>query len=94
MTKTLSDYRTQIDALDKELVDLIAKRFAIIDQVAVFKHQHDIPAIIPERVDEVRNNAADYAVSKGLNRELISRFWQMMIDEACVREQHYFDQQD
>ena len=91
--KTLQDFRKEIDALDKELVDLIAKRFNIIDQVAHYKDKHDIPAVIPERVDEVRDNAASYAQTLGLNKDLIAQIWQMMIDEACRVEQDHFDQQ-
>tara|TARA_Y100001936_G_C16048387_1_gene656139 strand:- start:565 stop:849 length:285 start_codon:yes stop_codon:yes gene_type:complete len=89
--KTLQDFRKEIDALDKELVDLIAKRFEIIDQVAHYKDEHNIPAVIPERVDQVRDNAANYAQSLGLNGEMIAKIWQMMIDEACRVEQDHFD---
>lgn len=93
MAKELEDFRKEIDALDKELVKMLGKRQAIVSQVALYKHARGIPAILQDRIDEVRNNAAEEGKQYGLDPDYTARLWQMMIDEACRLEQEYFDQQ-
>ena len=82
----MSPYRKSIDELDKEIVDLLVERFKIIRKVAKIKETHNIPSVLQDRVDEVRNNAADRAESQGLNREFVYNLYTMMIDYACKLE--------
>lgn len=91
MDKDLTHYRKEIDALDKELVELIARRYEIVKNVAVYKHRNNIPAVIPERVNQVRENAKDYGKRYGLPPQYLHDLWTRIIDEACALEQEYFD---
>ena len=98
MTKTndeiaalLKPHRTAIDALDKKIIDLLRQRYDIIDQVSTIKQQYNIPAILPDRVTEVRENAAHYAATKNLDEAFIRSLWQNLIDHACETEQHFLD---
>jgi len=82
----LAPYRKEIDDLDKELVALLVKRYQIVRQVANLKGQYDIPSVLPDRVDEVRDNAARMAQEQGLNGEFVRNLYTMMIDYACNLE--------
>ena len=89
--KILSPYRQRIDDLDRDIIDLLAQRYAIIDEVSHIKHREQIAPILQDRVDEVRNNAAAYAHSKGLDSEFIATLWQRIIDHSCQQEQDFID---
>lgn len=90
--KELSDFRLEIDDLDDQLVALLARRMNIVRQVAVYKHEQGIPAILPERIEEVCKNVMEAGEMLGLDRQYVKDIWTRIIDEACAYEQKYFDQ--
>lgn len=55
----LKPYRERIDALDDRIVDLLIERIGIIREVAQVKKEHNIPAVIEERIAEVIDRAGD-----------------------------------
>lgn len=88
----LQPYRKKIDDLDKDIIDLLKKRYDIIDEVSVIKKQHNIAPALQDRIDEVRNNAGAYASSIGLDGDFIAKIWQQMIDHSCQQEQSFIDE--
>ena len=49
MLKTLEEYRTELDALDAELVALLEKRMGISRKIGAAKRAENIPIYQPER---------------------------------------------
>jgi isochorismate pyruvate lyase len=86
MEQTLAQLRLQIDALDGELVALLAKREAIVHQVLTIKKANNIPARITWRVDEVINNATRKAEEAGASPDLARTVWTAMVDWFCAFE--------
>lgn len=84
--EALKPYREKIDALDKDIIRLFRKRFDIIDEVGALKKREAIPAALQDRIDEVKDNAASYAESLGLNPDLFRTLWAALIAESCARE--------
>ena len=85
--KTLmAPYRQQIDDLDDAIMDLFAKRFAVIEQVAYFKGEHNIPVTIPERVNQVTERIVAKAQAKGLPPELFRKIYGGVIEASCQLE--------
>lgn len=82
----LKPYRAQIDAIDREMIALLRKRYDVIEAVGVLKAQHDIPAVLPDRVDEVRENAAKMAADLGLDAEFIRGIYTQIIQHSCGLE--------
>jgi isochorismate pyruvate lyase len=48
----LEELRRRIDAIDDRIVALLSERFAVVRDVAAYKAPRNIPAMIPERIDE------------------------------------------
>jgi isochorismate pyruvate lyase len=84
--ETMADLRAEIDALDRDLVALFARRVAFIDRAAQIKKAVGLPARISGRVDEVIDNAKSHARAHGLPEDLIERLWRKMIDWSIERE--------
>ena len=82
----LAPYRKRIDDLDDQIMELFSQRFDVVRDVADLKKEHNIPAVLKDRVDEVRERNATTGEAKGLDPEFIRRLYTLIIDEACELE--------
>lgn len=79
--------RAEIDALDRDLMTLMARRHALIDRAAQIKTGNGWPARIPDRVEEVVSNVRGHAVQHGLDPDLYDQLWRILIDAAIAQEE-------
>ena len=83
---SMPELRMQIDALDAELVRLLAVRLEHIDRAAQLKQAEGLPARIPARVEEVVSNVRARASERGLDPGLAEQIWRMLIEWSIRRE--------
>ncbi|MGD9865189.1 MAG: chorismate mutase [Pseudodonghicola sp.] len=83
----MRDLRQSPDALDRELIRLLADRAACIDRAAELKLAEGLPARIPERVEQVAGSARRNAAGAGLDPDLAETLWREMIEWAIAREE-------
>jgi isochorismate pyruvate lyase len=79
--------RAEIDALDHDLMALLARRHALIDRAAQIKTGNGWPARIPDRVEEVVSNIRQHAARHGLDPDLYDQIWRILIDAAIAQEE-------
>ena len=80
--RSMPEVRAAVDALDAELVALIARRFAYMRAAARIKPSRD--SVRDEaRKAEVIANAAALAEAHGLPAELVIRLWDQLV-EGCI----------
>jgi isochorismate pyruvate lyase len=79
--------RERIDALDKQLVSLLAERQRQIEAAAVVKRANGIPARVTERVDEVLRHVAICAEKENLDAGLAQTLWTTMIEWSIAYEE-------
>jgi chorismate mutase-like protein len=82
----LAGYRRRIDAIDDRILAILGERFAVIREVAAYKEPRGIPAVIPDRVVEVRERCAARATAHGLEPDFVRALYDLMIEEACRTE--------
>ena len=82
----LKEFREQIDALDAQLLELLAKRFQIVRNVGHMKVEKNMEVVQADRAQEVIDMAAERAVQKGVPEKFIRKMYEAMIDEAHVIE--------
>ena len=82
----LSSLRTDIDRIDDQIVDLLARRFAICREVAEYKHRHGIAVVLPERIEQVKTRCADRAEAQGIDRAFVLDLYTRIIDQTCETE--------
>lgn len=75
----LAECRAEIDALDAEIVALLGRRIAIVDRVITIKHENDLAALLPERVEEVVANVREHAQACGAPPDLAETLYRHMI---------------
>ncbi|ARV58881.1 hypothetical protein BZZ01_09775 [Nostocales cyanobacterium HT-58-2] len=83
---SLENFRKDLDEVDAQLINVLARRLNICDQVAQFKKIHHIPMMQPHRVEYVKQRCATLAASHGLDTDFIMRLYTLIIDEACRLE--------
>jgi isochorismate pyruvate lyase len=82
---SLADVREEIDKLDDQIVELIAKRNNYIKQAARFKETVE-QVKAPERIDDVIQRMRRKALELDLSPNLIADLYRMMIDEMVETE--------
>lgn len=82
----MKPFRQRIDAIDDQIIDLLVARTAIIREVGQFKFENDIPSVLPDRVIEVRERAAERALAKGLDPDLVRQLYAAIIGYSCELE--------
>lgn len=83
----LKPYRMKIDEIDDRIIDLLAQRLDTVRDVAVLKAACGIPAVLEDRVEEVRDRCAKRGASKGLDEALVRRLYTLIITHACDTEE-------
>ncbi len=87
--KELEALRQDIDAADKALVQLLARRFRIVDQVLAVKQAKGLPALIPERVEIVVAQVRKLAELEALSPDIAEKLWRLLIAETIAYEEKH-----
>lgn len=83
----LKPLRDQIDALDDQIIDLLAKRIDIVREIGIIKSRDNLSVIQEDRVVEVRERCAQRGALKGLNPGMVRKIYNIIFDEAHELEQ-------
>ena len=84
--KTMAELRVQIDAIDIELITLLANRSGYIDRAVDLKKIEGLPARTTDRVTEVLDKVSATATQNGLDPELARKLWSELIEWSIQRE--------
>jgi isochorismate pyruvate lyase len=91
---SMTELRAAIDALDADVVRLLAMRTRFIDRAAELKRRDGLPAYIPARVEEVVSRVRASAAVEGLDPDLAESLWRQMITWSIAREKRLMEQAD
>lgn len=83
----LAKLRAEIDRIDSELVKLLAARMRVVDRVIAVKQKAGLPALIPDRVEEVASRVRDEAKKLGAPPELAELVYRKMMDWVIAYEE-------
>ena len=75
----LTEIREQLDALDKQLIELLARRFQIGGQAARMKRRMGIPVHDPAREEHVLPQAKEWARVAGLPESAVAELFMRLI---------------
>lgn len=85
MTDSLDTLRTQIDALDAQLVELLAQRFAVTEQVGQYKKLHNLPSVDPAREALLFTKIRSLAATQHMNPDAAQAIFRCIVDETVRR---------
>lgn len=80
----LEQLRQQIDAIDRQLVDLLVQRRQVIQQVAEVKQRHDLPTFHPAREENLISARRAQATAAGLDPDYVEDLFRTMLRHSRV----------
>jgi 3-deoxy-D-arabino-heptulosonate 7-phosphate (DAHP) synthase len=85
-TENLSELRKQIDEIDDQLVEIIAKRMRIAREIGTFKKEHNMQVLQAARYSEILEGRINQAVKFGIDGDCMQKILEA-IHEESVRQQ-------
>lgn len=84
--ETIEDLRSQIDVYDNLLLDILESRMQVAETIGRYKKEHGITILQSSRWKEVKDNAVDKGVRKGLTPEFIQTFLEAIHQESITHQ--------
>lgn len=85
-TESLTELRRQIDQIDEQLLELLAKRMRISREIGVYKKEHNMPILQSPRYNEILEKRSEMGASMDLSTLFVKEILQE-IHEESVRQQ-------
>ncbi|MDL2214988.1 bifunctional 3-deoxy-7-phosphoheptulonate synthase/chorismate mutase type II [Dysgonomonas sp. OttesenSCG-928-M03] len=85
-TEDLSKLRQQIDELDDQLLELLAKRMRVSKEIGTFKKEHHMTVVQTDRYGHILTTRINQAMEMGMNPDFM-RIILEAIHEESVRQQ-------
>jgi 4-amino-4-deoxychorismate mutase len=82
----LGPFRRRLDVIDDEIARLLGERFEICREVAVYKSEHEIPMMQPDRVKQVRQRYLDRGAAADLPADFSADLFDLLIAATCRAE--------
>jgi chorismate mutase len=82
----LEELRQKIDNIDRELIEVLATRMAIVEKIGDYKKDNNVTSFQVKRWDEIMKNRKELASKMKLNPEYISEIFKIVHEES-VRKQ-------
>ena len=86
MNQELNALREQIDAVDKQLVDLLAQRLSLVAEVGEVKSRHGLPIYAPDREAAMLAKRREEAEQRGVPGDLIEDVLRRVMRESYSSE--------
>ena len=85
-TVVLQTLRKEIDEIDDELLNLIAKRMNVSEKIGDFKKQHKVAVLQMDRWKQVLEHHINKGVSLGLNDESVKEIFEIIHKDSIDRQ--------
>jgi 4-amino-4-deoxychorismate mutase len=82
----LEPFRSRLDRLDDEIARLLGERFGVCREIALYKREHDIPMMQPERVEQVRARYLARGAEAELPADFTAALFELLIGATCRME--------
>src|SRR5690606_33369358 len=87
---TMPEIRTAIDALDRDIVALLARRMRYIEAAARVKTSRGAVRDEARKADVIAN-ACDAAEAHGLSRQHVAAIYELLVERSIAYEFRVFD---
>jgi chorismate mutase len=87
----LEPFRRRLDEVDDEIARLFGERLQICREVAIYKSEHGIPMMQPERVEIVRSRYLARGAEHDLPEQFSADLFELLIATTCRLEDELMD---
>ncbi len=86
-TNDLASLRNEIDQLDQELLQILAKRLNVVREVGRLKKREHVAILQPNRWSEVLEKNCKIGSELGLSKQYVIDIWERIHQEALLTEE-------
>jgi chorismate mutase len=89
----LEGLRTEIDKLDGELIDLLAKRMRVVDEIGQYKRENNITILQLKRWQHIIEDRLAIGENLGLNKKFLLQLLELVHEASIQRQTEIFSNQ-
>jgi chorismate mutase len=82
----LEGLRSEIDKIDQQLIDIIAQRMGIVEQIGKYKKENKITILQLKRWNQIIRERIKNGEELGLSREFIMKLLEIVHEESIQRQ--------
>ncbi|MBE0646544.1 MAG: bifunctional 3-deoxy-7-phosphoheptulonate synthase/chorismate mutase type II [Bacteroidales bacterium] len=90
----LEKLRSEIDKIDQQLIDIIAQRMSIVDQIGNYKKENKITILQLKRWNQIFSERVENGEQLGLPREFIMKLLEVVHEESIQRQIDVMNKKD
>jgi chorismate mutase len=90
----LVPFRRRLDELDEEIARRLGERFAVCREIALYKREHAIPMMQPDRVEQVRARYLARGAEVQLPDDFTAELFELLIGATCRMEDELIAAED
>jgi chorismate mutase len=90
----LEALRSEIDKLDEELIDILARRMMVVGEIGKYKKENKITILQLKRWNQIIHDRVEAGVKMGLSREFILRLLESVHEEGIQRQIDVMNEED
>jgi chorismate mutase len=88
----LEEIRTQIDHADREMMDILAQRMKMVEEIGAWKKKNNVAAFQLDRWNEVFRSRKEWADSLGLREKFIVEMFNLLHVESIKKQTEVMDE--
>ena len=82
----LEELRSEIDKLDEELLDILARRMKVVEEIGIYKKENRITILQLKRWNKIIRDRLDNGIRRGLNKDFVMKLLEAIHDETIQKQ--------
>jgi chorismate mutase len=82
----LEELRSEIDKLDEEMIDILARRMAIVEEIGQYKKENNITILQLKRWSQIIHERVNNGIALGLSRRFLLKLLETLHEESIQRQ--------
>lgn len=82
----LEELRSEIDKLDEEMIDILARRMNVVEEIGEYKKANKITILQLKRWNQLTQDRIETGIKLGLSREFILKLLESVHEESIQRQ--------
>ena len=91
---TLEKLRSEIDKIDQELIDIMARRMQVVEEIGKYKKANSITILQLKRWNQVIRERVKSGEQLGLSREFVLKLLEAVHEESIQRQIDVMNRKD
>lgn len=82
----IESLRQQLDAIDQQIISLLAKRQTEVERIVALKKAHNIPVYHPAREEDLISNRRDQGIEAGLSPDYVEELYRCILRQSRLEQ--------